>query len=200
MKIRPLSLIAFLLLQLSMVFGQDSTEATAPKVPVDIPTPIEIEVSEYDLAVSNGQLQLRSGDISGPAKISLNGEEMDVAFRNGRINLPFELTEKGALALLHTEATGHRLYHVSITDEGNPRIKNIPFWLSILPPLVAIALALVFKEVVISLFVGVWTGAFIAGGLRVDSIYYLFDSVLSVVERYVINALADSQKVSGLDG
>jgi Na+/H+ antiporter NhaC len=75
-------------------------------------------------------------------------------------------------------------------------VRRIPFWLSILPPVVAIALALIFKEVVVSLFAGVWTGAFIAGGLRVDSFYWFFESILSVVQRYVINALADTGHLS----
>jgi Na+/H+ antiporter NhaC len=44
--------------------------------------------------------------------------------------------------------------------------KLFPGWTSLLPPLVAIILALVFKEVVTSLFVGVWLGAFIYGGLN----------------------------------
>jgi Na+/H+ antiporter NhaC len=40
-----------------------------------------------------------------------------------------------------------------------------PGWLSLVPPLVAIALALITREVVLSLFAGVWMGAlFLAGG------------------------------------
>ena len=44
--------------------------------------------------------------------------------------------------------------------------KLFPGWTSLLPPLLAIILALVFKEVVTSLFVGVWLGAFIFAGLN----------------------------------
>ncbi len=40
-----------------------------------------------------------------------------------------------------------------------------PGWLSILPPLLAITLALVTREVVISLFAGVWLGALFVAGL-----------------------------------
>jgi len=39
-------------------------------------------------------------------------------------------------------------------------------WYSILPPLVAIILALLIREVVTALFVGVWLGALAVGGFR----------------------------------
>lgn len=69
-------------------------------------------------------------------------------------------------------------------------------WLSVIPPLVAIALALLFKEVVVSLFVGVWVGAFIAGGMRIESLYYFILSFMDVVERYIIQALNDGGHLS----
>ena len=199
MKFRQI--LFFLLFFQSMVaFSQDSTEVIAPPSvpPTDVPSPVEIEVSDYQLTVTDGQVLLRSADLGGPAKISLNGEEKEFVFKNGRINLGIELSRRGELTLLHTKASGHRIYHISQQTDGTPRIRRIPFWLSILPPLVAIALALVFKEVVVSLFVGIWAGAFIAGGMRVDSLYYFFDSIFSVVERYVIGALADSGHLSVL--
>ncbi|MBT8478978.1 MAG: Na+/H+ antiporter NhaC family protein [Gemmatimonadetes bacterium] len=42
----------------------------------------------------------------------------------------------------------------------------LPGWVSLLPPLLAIILALVFKEVVTSLFLGVWLGGFLVAGLN----------------------------------
>jgi Na+/H+ antiporter NhaC len=42
----------------------------------------------------------------------------------------------------------------------------LPGWISLLPPLLAIVLALAFKEVVTSLFVGVWLGGFFYAGLN----------------------------------
>lgn len=59
-----------------------------------------------------------------------------------------------------------------------------PGWLSLLPPLAAIILALAFREVVISLFAGIWLGAlFIAG-------YDPLAATLSVIDRFAIEALA----------
>jgi len=59
-----------------------------------------------------------------------------------------------------------------------------PGWLSVLPPVAAIALALIFREVVISLFAGVWLGAlFIAG-------WDPLAATLTAVDTYVVGSLS----------
>lgn len=68
--------------------------------------------------------------------------------------------------------------------------RYLPAWLAILPPLLAVALALLFREVVISLFAGVWVGAFFAAGLNP------FTGLLRVIDTYVLNALADADHAS----
>ncbi len=65
-----------------------------------------------------------------------------------------------------------------------------PGWLSLLPPLVAIVLALVFREVVLSLFAGVWFGA-----LLVANWNPITASMISV-DRFIVEGLADSDKIS----
>lgn len=92
--------------------------------------------------------------------------------------------------------TSHRLVHISSDAAGGVRIVPIPLWTSVIPPLVAILLALLFKEVVVSLFMGVLSGAFIAGGLRFDSLFYGFRSVMSIIDQYLITALNDSGHLS----
>jgi Na+/H+ antiporter NhaC len=63
---------------------------------------------------------------------------------------------------------------------------RLPAWVSVLPPLMAIALALIFREVVISLFAGVWLGAFLWTGLNPLSAF------LRSVDTFALPALADS--------
>ena len=65
-----------------------------------------------------------------------------------------------------------------------------PGWLSLMPPLVAIVLALVFREVVLSLFAGVWFGALIVAGWNP-----ITASMISV-DRFVVEGLADTDKIS----
>lgn len=61
----------------------------------------------------------------------------------------------------------------------------IPGWFSILPPLLAIALALITHEVVSSLFLGVWLGALFLAG------YNPFGAILMTIDRFIRDALAD---------
>jgi len=61
-----------------------------------------------------------------------------------------------------------------------------PAWFSLVPPLLAIALALLLREAVAALFVGVWVGALAVAG---------FDPVAAtwrVIDRFVVPTLADA--------
>ena len=72
----------------------------------------------------------------------------------------------------------------------------MPLWMSILPPLVAILMALLLKEVVSSLFLGILTGAVIMayyGGC--GPFEALGSGLLRVVDTYVVGALYDADHV-----
>jgi Na+/H+ antiporter NhaC len=66
----------------------------------------------------------------------------------------------------------------------------LPGWFSILPPLLAIALALIFHEVVSSLFLGVWLGCLFLVG------YNPLAAVLRAVDGYIMPALANPDHAS----
>jgi Na+/H+ antiporter NhaC len=69
-------------------------------------------------------------------------------------------------------------------------IYSLNGWLTILPPLVAIALALIFKDVVIALFIGIFTGAVFIN--RFD----VFTAFFNVVDKYVLEAISDTDRAS----
>jgi Na+/H+ antiporter NhaC len=76
---------------------------------------------------------------------------------------------------------------VATTSIGPARgqTRVLPGWLSLLPPLIAIALALAFREVVISLLAGVWLGAL-----------YLYDwnpltALWRTLDTYIVGAITD---------
>ncbi len=151
-------------------------------------------VSRLDIIESKGSLLLKAPNVDcGKFKLKLNGEETELIFRNGQSRIDVNTDHGGELLFLsyQNENGGHHsLTHVARTDRAH-RIKNIPLWLSIIPPLLAIILALIFKEVILSLFAGIWSGAFIAGGLRIESMYYFLESLFNSVTNYVVNALND---------
>ena len=72
----------------------------------------------------------------------------------------------------------------------------MPLWMSILPPVLAIVMALLIKEVVSSLFIGILTGTFLMalyGGASPANA--LGGGVLRVVDTYVVGSLFDADHV-----
>ena len=61
-----------------------------------------------------------------------------------------------------------------------------PAWFSILPPLLAIALALIFKEVISALLAGIWLGALAVAG------YNPLQATWRLVDEYIVPALGDT--------
>lgn len=74
-------------------------------------------------------------------------------------------------------------------------ISILPLWLSILPPLLAIGLALVTKEVITSLFAGILIGSCIIG-FYTDGFTGIISGFFDIITVYVLEALNDSGHLS----
>lgn len=82
--------------------------------------------------------------------------------------------------------SGTNQVKISINDvSASAEIRVVSGWLSILPPLIAIILALITREVISSLFVGIWFGS----TLIFD--YNPLLGFLRALDKYLLNALAD---------
>jgi Na+/H+ antiporter NhaC len=66
-------------------------------------------------------------------------------------------------------------------------------WKSILPPVVAIVIALVFRQVLVALFVSIWLGAFLVGGGGLPSVLSSFFYTMS---DYIVPAAADEDHMA----
>jgi Na+/H+ antiporter NhaC len=66
-------------------------------------------------------------------------------------------------------------------------------WVSILPPLMAIFIALVFRQVLFALFIGIWSGAFLTGSISFGG---LFESFFTTLSDYIVPATADVSHMS----
>ncbi|MFW6157463.1 MAG: Na+/H+ antiporter NhaC family protein, partial [Balneolaceae bacterium] len=64
---------------------------------------------------------------------------------------------------------------------------------SVLPPLVAIGIALLFRQVLVALFLGIWMGAFLAGDMSLGAVFGTFFATLS---DYIVPATADENHMS----
>jgi len=147
-----------------------------------------IIIKDYTISSDAEGLLIRSPEAEGFTTLYINGEAQEFRFEEGKARWDREVDREGELLLLRSESDQYQLVHLSEQRSGDLRIRQIP--------LIAILLALIFREVVVSLFIGIWTGAFIVGGLRIESFYYFARSFLSVIDRYVIGALNDSGHLS----
>ncbi|MGI8893339.1 MAG: Na+/H+ antiporter NhaC family protein, partial [Bacteroidia bacterium] len=71
--------------------------------------------------------------------------------------------------------------------------RSMPAWLTILPPLIAILMALVFKEVISALFLGIFSGVLLLIGFTFKNIFIAF---LTVLDTYIIGAINDPSHIS----
>ena len=72
---------------------------------------------------------------------------------------------------------------------------EIPLWMSILPPVFAIILALVFKEVTYSLFTGIYIGCAVIG-VYAEGWIGIFTGFIRVLDTYILDSLKDSGHLS----
>lgn len=83
----------------------------------------------------------------------------------------------------------HRLTLKAGLVTAETELDLMPGWVSVLPPVVAIALALIFRDVLIALFLGIFGGAWL---LAPDP----FTAFARTIDRYVVDALADADHVA----
>ena len=68
---------------------------------------------------------------------------------------------------------------------GSKNVQTLPAILSLAPPLIAIGLAVLFKEVLLSLFAGIWIGAIFLAG------YNPISGFLVAIDKYIVPSLAN---------
>lgn len=121
----------------------------------------------------------------------LSDDSIDVIVLNGE-SLPV------------TQVGGHQMIKLTLSDadihfENSDIVYSkpvvIPGWLSILPPLIAIALALIFKEVLSSLLIGIFFGAAIYG-FYTGGLAGIFSAFFTVIDHYILNSILDSGHAS----
>jgi len=114
--------------------------------------------------------------------IFFDGQKLATGTYRKLLNNPIKIEVK--------ETGFHKLTIAYGTSRVEKNIHTINGLLSLLPPIIAIIFALLFKQVVIALLAGVWFGSFILTG------YNPIDSVLRIVDHYVIYTLSSAEEGS----
>ena len=118
--------------------------------------------------------------------VTLNNQSHTATVAADGLSATFEHTFNGSDKQASIRALNH-----DVSEEVNP----IPLWLSILPPLIAIAMALIFREVLSALLVGIFSGAAVMGAYN-GGIAGIGSGLFSVIDTYILESLADSSHLS----
>ena len=147
-----------------------------------------ITIPELFVVDREAEIKVHFHAAEGPKQqaVTVNGTQlmMEVSESEGTILF----TPASTIKQLHIQIGGH-------TQEMEIKTIQFPPWLSILPPLIAILLALIFREVVVSLFVGIFVGAGVIG-LYSQGVSGIFSGFLAVLDTYILRALTDSDHLS----
>jgi len=121
---------------------------------------------------------------------ALPGEQVRLAIAGASRVASADADGIAAFPEIVAERRGNIALSASSTDSGSASasLRVLPGWVSIMPPLVAILVALTLRNVIPALLIGVWLGA---TSLRSFSLEGIFRGLLDGFEIYVVRALAD---------
>lgn len=159
-----------------LIFQDDLKINISQIIIKNVPTSIEIV-----FVSSNNQNHLINKEI----ETLINDSLYVLQFVNGKTEFEYKFKEK-------------EIFTIEIDDFIYTKAVNpIPLWMSVLPPLLAILMALIFREVYSALFFGLLVGTTI--------IYYfqgsyfimaIFQGLFAIVDTYLIESLSNSGHLS----
>jgi len=180
MRAHPYLAIIFLVVASLGIASPAGAMQADDEVELDAPSLILTGVA-FDVAVDGAgetrTLTLRIGDDSYTLQPGSDGERLQAS--------DLRVPSSGAETITVLDSNG------AVLAETTTRV--LPGWISILPPVLAIAIALAFKRVVPALFFGVFVGAVLAVELSLSGILH---GLLDTMQVYVLKALADEGHAS----
>ena len=116
----------------------------------------------------------------GVGLVYLNKQPVEIFFEDFEADFSYSFSESGKQEV--------EILYEDQTFIYTPKV--IPLWMSVLPPLVAILLALWIREVIVSLLLGIFFGAATIGWYT-EGFLGVGKAFLSVLDKYLINTLND---------
>ncbi len=167
-----------------------TADTLAPSVPADTlaaapAVPDTVEVAALTLTGVPFRVTVRGLDSTDTAEVRVGDQRVPLApGADGALVAEGLRAPRGATTVEVVRGTD------VIARAGT---RTLPGWASVLPPLVAILIALVFRRVIPALFLGVWVGGALVAGLTPGGIG---KGLLDTVQVYVLGALADPDKAA----
>lgn len=115
----------------------------------------------------------------------VNGKEKKAPMIKGKVEFSWKFKKK--------ETFNIRYQKFSYSTKVNP----IPLWFSIIPPLVAILFALIFKEVYSALFIGILIGTTTIYTYQGSDIFTaFFQGIFAIPDTYILHSVGDTEHLS----
>ena len=161
---------------------QDDSRFTEKDFSIELPALIVTDIDMSGKILCSDIKKLRNREFVVSAVI--NGERKQIQFDEfGEADFSFSADRKEPISLKIDGFT-----YVKV-------VEPMPLWLSIFPPLLVIALALVLKEGVSSLLIGIFSGAILFSYYSIDSDGAL-SGMLRAIDHYFVQAMMDEGHVS----
>lgn len=130
---------------------------------------------DVDIMLFNGGKPV---DYDGDVSVIINGNDLVLPFERGLATYTYVFRENRTFTVNCQSA----VYEQST--------KPIPLWFSIIPPLLAILFALIFKEVFSALFIGILSGTFVIYFYKGVGVFTaIFQGIFAIIDEYVLYAL-----------
>lgn len=176
---RPLSHVG-VCLSLIILWSGTALPSYAQQVQLNVPEVVLTDIV-FDIQLD---ATLADSLLPAPLDVRVNGESYPITYTGEVATVKATVASRGSV-------TVEARYHTATIAQTETRA--IPGWLSILPPVIVIAIALVTKRVIPSLFLGIWVGAIFAIGF---SFYGVGMGLLDAFEVYIKNAVTDGDHAS----
>ena len=158
-------------------FNQNNLEVNLSSIIVrNVETEININIPNAELAKEFNDKEIT---------VYLNDSLLQLKIINGKASFKHTFTKKEELNI--------KIGNFDFTKEVDP----IPLWLSILPPLIAIFMALFFREVFSALFIGLLVGTTIIYFYQGEVFFIaLFQGLFAIVDNYILPSMNDKSHLS----
>lgn len=172
----------WLVIGFSLFVGTETLGAT-----VALPSPIIADIEQ--------EIKVTPEDGEEITAIIVNGKEVEALQRDGEMILAYTFhTEMERIGIeIQLRSANGETTSMELIDEP---IAPMPLWLSIIPPIIAILMALLFKEVLGSLFFGLFIGSALIEIYNEGFWSGLMFGFMRVIDTYVVEAMTDSGHVS----
>lgn len=120
---------------------------------------------------------------------TISNIEMVISNSDFKKEFNFTVTDGKVNSVLLLPSAGNYIINFSSICIESKSIRVIPGWFSLIPPLLAIMMALIFRQVLISLLAGIYVGAVFIFD------YQPFNALLRVIDTFVVNTLVDHDRM-----